>query len=125
MWTSILTTGPATVKRSSGSGHGGTALRETCDRSARCRYAQALRSLCQANDATAPALALGTYDSIQGATQVDPKQVVFRITRRQFVTSSAAVLAASGFAHEANAVTALAGQQPGTSDGESDTRTGR
>jgi len=41
---------------------------------------------------------------------VDSKQEIFRITRRQFVSSSAVVLATSGFAHEANAVAALAGQ---------------
>ena len=39
---------------------------------------------------------------------MDSKQEMFRITRRQFVTSSAAVLATSGFAYEANAAT-LAG----------------
>jgi inosine-uridine nucleoside N-ribohydrolase len=35
---------------------------------------------------------------------VDSKQDMVRVTRRQFVTSSAAVLAAGGFAHECNAV---------------------
>ena len=38
------------------------------------------------------------------------KQNIFRITRRQFVTSSAAVLATSGFAHGANTDGVLAGQ---------------
>lgn len=41
---------------------------------------------------------------------MDSKQQVFRITRRQFVASSAAVLATSGFAHGADAGGALAGQ---------------
>jgi pyrimidine-specific ribonucleoside hydrolase len=41
---------------------------------------------------------------------VDSKQDIFRITRRQFVTSSAAALAASGFTCEARAVTGLAGR---------------
>jgi inosine-uridine nucleoside N-ribohydrolase len=41
---------------------------------------------------------------------VDSKQEIFRITRRQFVASSAAVLATSGFAHGADAGGALAGQ---------------
>jgi inosine-uridine nucleoside N-ribohydrolase len=35
---------------------------------------------------------------------VDSKQDILRVTRRQFVTSSAAALAAGSFAHEANAV---------------------
>jgi pyrimidine-specific ribonucleoside hydrolase len=41
---------------------------------------------------------------------VDSKQNIFSITRRQFVASSAAVLATNGFAHGANAGGALAGQ---------------
>jgi len=41
---------------------------------------------------------------------VELKQNIFRITRRQFVTSSAAVLATSGFAHGANTDGVLAGQ---------------
>jgi pyrimidine-specific ribonucleoside hydrolase len=40
---------------------------------------------------------------------VNSKQEIFRITRRQFVTSSAAVLATSGFAHGADAGSVLAG----------------
>ena len=60
---------------------------------------------------------------------MDSKQEIFRvsrITRRQFVTSSAAVLATSGFAHGAN-VGALAGQpsEQGRSDGKSGRETGR
>jgi inosine-uridine nucleoside N-ribohydrolase len=45
-------------------------------------------------------------------------QGVFRITRRQFVTSSAAVLVSGGFTGEANAVSALTRERsaPGTSD---------
>jgi inosine-uridine nucleoside N-ribohydrolase len=53
---------------------------------------------------------------------VDSKQESFRITRRQFVTSSAAVLATGGFAHEANAVTALA-RSP-SAQGQSDVKSG-
>jgi pyrimidine-specific ribonucleoside hydrolase len=61
---------------------------------------------------------------------VDSKQQVFRvsrITRRQFVTSSAAVLATSGFAHGANVGGALAGQpsEQGRPDGKSGRETGR
>ena len=41
---------------------------------------------------------------------MDSRQEISRITRRQFVTSSAAVIATSGFAHAANAGGALAGQ---------------
>jgi inosine-uridine nucleoside N-ribohydrolase len=41
---------------------------------------------------------------------VESKQKIFRITRRQFVTASAAVLASSGFANGANAGGTLAGQ---------------
>lgn len=53
---------------------------------------------------------------------MDSKHETFCLTRRQFVTSSAAVLATSGFAHPANAIAALAAEpsEPGTSD----TRTG-
>lgn len=54
---------------------------------------------------------------------MDSKQEIFRITRRQFVTSSAAVLATSSLAHEANAVTALAGQP--SEQGKSDVRPAR
>ena len=53
-------------------------------------------------------MAVASRGSIQGA-QVDSNREIFRITRRQFVTSSAAVLAAGTLAHEANAVTTLAG----------------
>jgi len=61
---------------------------------------------------------------------VDSRQEIFRvsrITRRQFVTSSAAVLATSGFGHRANAGGALAGQpsEQGESDGKSGRETGR
>jgi inosine-uridine nucleoside N-ribohydrolase len=58
---------------------------------------------------------------------VDSKQEIFRITRRQFVTSSAAAFATSGFAHAANAGGALAGQPSGQgkSHGESNRGTGR
>ena len=61
---------------------------------------------------------------------MDSKQEIFRvsrITRRQFVTSSAAVLATSGFAHGANTGGALAGQpsEQGRSDGKSGRETGR
>jgi inosine-uridine nucleoside N-ribohydrolase len=57
---------------------------------------------------------------------VDSKQQVFRITRRGFLASSAAVLATSGFAHGADAGGALAGQpsEQGRSDGKSDRATG-
>src|SRR5450755_2023505 len=53
---------------------------------------------------------------------MDSKHETFCLTRRQFLTSSAAVLATSGFAHPANAIAALAAEpsEPGTSD----TRTG-
>jgi pyrimidine-specific ribonucleoside hydrolase len=56
---------------------------------------------------------------------VESKSEIFRfsrITRRQFVASSAAVLASSGFANGANAGSALAGQRPeqDKSDGKSD-----
>jgi pyrimidine-specific ribonucleoside hydrolase len=54
---------------------------------------------------------------------VDSKQEIFGITRRQFVTSSAAVLATGGFAHEANAVTTLAGRP--SEQGKVDSGTGR
>jgi pyrimidine-specific ribonucleoside hydrolase len=52
---------------------------------------------------------------------VNSRQEMFRITRRQFVTSAAAVLATSRFAHEANAAT-LAGlpseqRKPGSETG--------
>lgn len=52
---------------------------------------------------------------------------VFGITRRQFVASSAAVLASGGFAHEAGAVTALVGQpsEQGRSKGQPDGEKGR
>jgi pyrimidine-specific ribonucleoside hydrolase len=58
---------------------------------------------------------------------VDSKQEIFRITRRQFVTSSAAAFATSGFAHAANAGGALTGQPSGQgkSHGESNRGTGR
>src|ERR1039457_3353395 len=41
---------------------------------------------------------------------MDSKPEIFRINRRQFVTSSAAVLAIGSFAHPANALASLAGQ---------------
>jgi purine nucleosidase len=52
---------------------------------------------------------------------VGSKQEFSRITRRQFVTSSAAVLATSGFAHGANTDGTLAGQpsEQGKSGGKS------
>ncbi len=55
------------------------------------------------------------------------KQEIVRITRRRFVASSAAVLATGGFAHQANAVAALAGQptEQGQLGGKVDARTGR
>jgi pyrimidine-specific ribonucleoside hydrolase len=58
---------------------------------------------------------------------VDSKQEIFRITRRQFVASSAAVLATSGFARGSNTDGTLAGQpsEHGKSDGKSDRGTGR
>lgn len=58
---------------------------------------------------------------------MDSKQEIFRITRRQFVTSSAAAFATSGFAHAANAGGALTGQPSGQgkSHGESNRGTGR
>lgn len=58
---------------------------------------------------------------------MDSRHEIVRITRRRFVASSAAVLATSGFAHQTNAVAALAGQPsgPGQSGGKSDARTGR
>jgi inosine-uridine nucleoside N-ribohydrolase len=58
---------------------------------------------------------------------VDSKQEIFRVTRRQFVASSAAVLAASGFTHGASAGGALAGQpsEQGKSDEKSGPGTGR
>jgi pyrimidine-specific ribonucleoside hydrolase len=58
---------------------------------------------------------------------VDSKQEIFRITRRQFVASSAAAFATSGFAYAANAGGALAGQPSGQgkSHGESNRGTGR
>ena len=58
---------------------------------------------------------------------MDSKQEIFRITRRQFVTSSAAAFATSGFAHAVNAGGALAGQPlgQGKSHEESNRGTGR
>ena len=61
---------------------------------------------------------------------MDSKREIFRIsriTRRQFVTSSAAVLATSGFAHGTNAGGAAAGQpsEPRESGEKSDRETGR
>ena len=58
---------------------------------------------------------------------MDSKQKIFPITRRQFVTSSAAVLATSGFAHGANTGGAVAEQasDQGKPDGQSDRGTGR
>jgi inosine-uridine nucleoside N-ribohydrolase len=58
---------------------------------------------------------------------VESKQEIFRITRRQFVASSAAAFATSGFAHAANAGGALAGRPSGQgkSHGESNRGTGR
>jgi inosine-uridine nucleoside N-ribohydrolase len=58
---------------------------------------------------------------------VDPKQEIFRITRRQFVTSSAAVLATGGFARGAHTDGTLAGQpsEQGKSDGKSGPGPGR
>jgi inosine-uridine nucleoside N-ribohydrolase len=58
---------------------------------------------------------------------VDSNQEIFRITRRQFVASSAAAFATSGFAHAANAGGALAGQPSGQgkSHGESNRGTSR
>jgi inosine-uridine nucleoside N-ribohydrolase len=53
---------------------------------------------------------------------VDSKQKLFRITRRQFVTSSAAVLATSAFANGANAGGALGGQP--SEQGKSDEKSG-
>jgi len=53
---------------------------------------------------------------------VESRQEISQITRRQFVTSSAAVLVASGIAREANA--AVGGQQL-SDQPQSDTRTGR
>lgn len=53
---------------------------------------------------------------------MDSKPEIFRITRRQFVASSAAVLATSGLAHEADAVTVLAG--PPSEQGQSDVKSG-
>ena len=58
---------------------------------------------------------------------MDSKQNIFRVTRRQFVASSAAVLASGGFAHEAGTLTALAARPSakGQSDGRSDPGSGR
>jgi inosine-uridine nucleoside N-ribohydrolase len=58
---------------------------------------------------------------------VDRKQRAFPITRRQFVASSAAILATGGIAHDARAVTALTGKlsAQGESNGKSETGAGR
>ncbi len=58
---------------------------------------------------------------------MDSKKEIFRFTRRQFVTSSAAVLATSGLAHQANAITSVAGQpsEQGQSNARSDGGIGR
>jgi inosine-uridine nucleoside N-ribohydrolase len=58
---------------------------------------------------------------------VDSKQESFRITRRQFVASSAAALAAGSIAREVNAANPLAGQESaqGQSSGKVETRIGR
>ena len=53
---------------------------------------------------------------------MESRQEIYQFTRRQFVTSSAAVLVASGIAREANA--AVGGQQL-SDQPQSDTRTGR
>ncbi len=58
---------------------------------------------------------------------MDSKQKIFRITRRQFVASSTAVLAISAFARGANAGGAVPGQpsEQGESGAKSDRGTGR
>ena len=58
---------------------------------------------------------------------MDSKKESFRFTRRQFVTSSAAVLATSGLAHQANAISSVAGEpsEQGQSNGRSDGGIGR
>ena len=65
-------------------------LRKKSDGTIRCGHRQTLRSLYQVDD---PAGAAGALAILNGADIMDSK-APFRVTRRQFVTTSAAVMAA-------------------------------